>query len=330
MFHFSARVYSRSGGHSSVASSAYVSRSSLYDRRRGVTYDYSYKNDLSASFILSPASAPDWVSDRERLWNEVERLEKRSDAQLFRGITLAFPRAFSSEIAEMVLLKFSNSQFVDAGMIVDANVHGVGGENPHAHLMITLRSISTDGFGLKERGWNAAGNVTRWRQAWADVCNKELDEMGLSHLHISPLSYKARGIKKLPQRHAGYVGMKNLEVDEIDYDNAQIAIDRLRIELEEIQKEIDGVLAARRKRSIVYKAPNRQSMVNTLSAARETDFNMHHESPVSEKTRLLPQQPDASKNIASRVADGGLASRLQKIDRQLTPAAPSGTHGPAP
>lgn len=329
MFHFSARVYSRSFGHSSVASSAYFSRSSLYDGRRGVIYDYSYKSDLSASFILSPAGAPDWVSDRERLWNEVERLEKRTDSQLFRGITVAFPRAFSDEVAEQVLLKFVSSQFVDVGMIVDANVHGVGGINPHAHLMIPMRSISTDGFGLKERSWNAPGNVTQWRQAWADICNKELDDMGLGNFHISPLSNQVRGINKPPQRHAGYVGMKNLEEGEIDYHNAQIAIDRLRLELEEIQKEIDSVLAARRKRSIFYKAPSRQSMVNTLSATRSTDLHIHRESPVSEKTPL-PPQPDASKNIAVRVADGGLAGRLRKIDQQLTPSAPSGTHGPAP
>lgn len=41
--------------------------------------------------VFAPEGAPAWATDRARLWNEVERTEKRRDAQLAREIVVALP-----------------------------------------------------------------------------------------------------------------------------------------------------------------------------------------------------------------------------------------------
>ena len=105
IYHCSVQVISRSDNRNSVASAAYRSGSSLstqiVDKETGIsidyTFDYSKKNNIAHSEIIAPSDAPKWVFDRNLLWNEVERVEKRKDAQLAREIDLAFPKELTFE-----------------------------------------------------------------------------------------------------------------------------------------------------------------------------------------------------------------------------------------
>lgn len=81
IYHFSAKIISRSTGRSAVAA-AYRSASRLFDERAELPFDYSRKSGLLHSEILLPEGAPERWSDRQALWNEVEWGEKRTDAQL--------------------------------------------------------------------------------------------------------------------------------------------------------------------------------------------------------------------------------------------------------
>ncbi|WP_250379644.1 MobA/MobL family protein, partial [Escherichia coli] len=42
----------------------------------------------------------------------------------------------------------------DKGMIADIAFHDLDSDNPHAHVMLTLKTIGPEGFGKKERSWN--------------------------------------------------------------------------------------------------------------------------------------------------------------------------------
>ncbi len=77
IYHFSAQVISRSQGRSSVAASAYRSSEKLFDERTCEVHDFTRKSDVAEKAILLPQDAPDWMSDRERLWNAVELAENR-------------------------------------------------------------------------------------------------------------------------------------------------------------------------------------------------------------------------------------------------------------
>ena len=92
IYHFTAKVISRSKGRSAVAAAAYRSGSKLHDIRQDLSFDYTQKSEVVFSEILLPDGAPSWMANREALWNAVEAGEKRKDAQLARDIEFALPQ----------------------------------------------------------------------------------------------------------------------------------------------------------------------------------------------------------------------------------------------
>ncbi|RZA20010.1 MAG: MobA/MobL family protein, partial [Proteobacteria bacterium] len=85
-YRFEANVIGRSRGkqfsRSVVFASAYRAGEKLSFEREGVEADYTGKRGILETGIVAPEGAPSWMSNRERLWNEVEAVEKRKDAQL--------------------------------------------------------------------------------------------------------------------------------------------------------------------------------------------------------------------------------------------------------
>ena len=123
IYHLSAKVISRAGGRSSVAAAAYRTAGRLRDDRQGLEHDYSRKGGVVHSEIIAPENAPDWMRDRDQLWNAVEAVEKRRDAQLAREIEVALPRELDRGERLELLRGFVQREFVDRGMIADVAVH---------------------------------------------------------------------------------------------------------------------------------------------------------------------------------------------------------------
>ena len=63
---------------------------------KDMTFDYTKKKDLAYAEILLPENA-ERLKDRQTLWNEVERVEKRKDARLSREVELALPKELNFE-----------------------------------------------------------------------------------------------------------------------------------------------------------------------------------------------------------------------------------------
>ena len=178
-YHFNAQVVSRSCGASAVAGAAYRSGECLTDERTGEEHDHTDRDDLDAAEILAPRDAPAWAQDRARLWNEVEAAEKRRDAQVAREIRVAIPRELPPEDGRALVRDYAQRAFVDRGMVADIAVHGgQEGHNPHAHIMLTTRTLTPEGFGQKNREWNKKEHVTTWRKDWADSANRALARAG--------------------------------------------------------------------------------------------------------------------------------------------------------
>ena len=184
IYHLSVKVISRAWGRSSVAAAAYRTGGRMRDERQGLEHDYSRKGGVVHSEILAPGSAPDWMRDRDQLWNAVEAVEKRRDAQLAREIEVALPRELNRGERLELLRGFVQRQFVDRGMIADVAVHEVkardGQGQPHAHVMLTMRELTGEGFGKKDRRWNAPDLLMGWREAWARDANTALERAGRS------------------------------------------------------------------------------------------------------------------------------------------------------
>jgi Ti-type conjugative transfer relaxase TraA len=202
IYHLTAKIVSRARGQSVVASAAYRSGSSLADTRYGVTHDYTHKQGVDYSEILAPDGAPSWVLDRAQLWNAVEAFEKRKDAQLARELEIALPLELTNDEQVALARDYALRHFVSKGMIADLNIHREDPNNPHMHLLLTMRKISADGFGPKERSWNAKQDLLNWRAQWAEVANEHLARAGHA-IHIDHRTLEAQQIELTPGQKIG-------------------------------------------------------------------------------------------------------------------------------
>jgi len=206
IYHLHVKVIGRKAGSSAVASAAYRSASRLRDERIDRSHDFTAKRGVVHSEVMLPEGAPEHLGDRERLWNEVEAGEVRKDAQLAREVEFAIPRELTQAQGIELARDFAQAEFVDQGMIADVNVHWDIGEDgmpkPHAHIMLTMRSVDENGFGQKVRDWNRTELVERWRERWAELANERLAELDID-ARIDYRSFEAQGIALEPQSQIG-------------------------------------------------------------------------------------------------------------------------------
>src|SRR5713226_4740957 len=201
IYHFTAKIIQRSHGRSAVAAAAYRSASAFTDQRQGQSFDYSDKPNVVYSEILLPEGAPEWMREREALWNGVEAAEKLRNAQVAREVEFALPEELTQAEAIGLAREFVEREFVARGMVADLNVHWDEG-NPHAHVMLTMREVTPEGFGRKVREWNQVGLLREWREHWADLANQHLMRAGYD-VHVDHRSFKDQGIELEPTSHLG-------------------------------------------------------------------------------------------------------------------------------
>ena len=202
IYSFRMQVISRGKGRSATAAAAYRSGEQIKDERTDETHDYTGKSAIYGSEVLLPENAPERLSDRSTLWNEVEQGEKRKDAQLSREVMIALPVELSHLEKANLTREYVQSEFVERGMIADVCYHDFDSTNPHAHIMLTMRTVDETGFGKKQRQWNRKSEIEQHRKAWADYANAALEKAG-HDARIDHRSLEAQGIDREPQIHLG-------------------------------------------------------------------------------------------------------------------------------
>jgi hypothetical protein len=207
IFHCGVSVIGRKAGRGAIASAAYRAGQKLQDERTGKIYDYSRRKGVVYTNIVAPQNAPDWVSDRAKLWNAVEASEKRKDSQVAREIMLALPAELDSSQRIKLIRRYIFEQFTKAGMIADFAIHAPSRQgderNYHVHIMLTTRTITSAGFGGKARQWNAKSCIYQWRQAWERHANQALEAAGFD-CRIDGRSHASRGLDLEPRLHLGH------------------------------------------------------------------------------------------------------------------------------
>ena len=157
LYHFHVTQIKRSAGQSAVAAAAYRSGEKLHSEYYGEDSDYTRKGGVICSEILLPPQAPPSFSDRETLWNAVEKVERGKRAQLAYSFDIALQNEFSMEENINLARQFLLDNFVSRGMVVDFAIHSPDKEdggisNPHFHVMCPIRPIEQDGkWGNKQR-----------------------------------------------------------------------------------------------------------------------------------------------------------------------------------
>ena len=230
IFSMRMQVIKRSAGRSSVAAAAYRAGEKLVDERQGITHDYSNRTGVEHTEILIPEKSPAWVRgiDRAGLWNEVEFGEKRKDSQTARELRLTLPREIPADQRIALVRDYVQRNFVSRGMIADIAIHNKvasdGLEQPHAHVMLTMRpAVEPDGWGQKVRhdwvpcpqgrthddgrpvmvesnaqSWNSAEYYERCREDWENTANAALARVGSAE-RIDRRSLLERGLARMPE-----------------------------------------------------------------------------------------------------------------------------------
>ena len=125
----------------------------MHDEKYDIDHDYTHKQDVAHTEILLPENAPAWMADREKLWNAVEANEKRKDAQLAREFNFALPRELTTRTKYYARSGICKRDVCDKGMVADLCIHNDkqpdGQFHPHAHVMLTMREVTEDGFGKR-------------------------------------------------------------------------------------------------------------------------------------------------------------------------------------
>ena len=198
----------RSQGRSAVAAAAYRAGVSLTDARLAMEFDFARKGGVEHAEILLPEGAPAAFRDREALWNAAEKSEARKDAVPAREVLLALPHELTFEQRRELVRAFVAEHITARGMIADVAMHAPGKEsdqrNFHAHVLVTTRRVTEQGFGRKEPSWWSPRQVRAWRAGWAEMQNAHLRRhLGPDAPQVSHLSLAAQGLDRAPTEHLG-------------------------------------------------------------------------------------------------------------------------------
>ncbi|MDU0435915.1 MULTISPECIES: MobA/MobL family protein [Staphylococcus] len=212
IYHFQNKVVSRGKGQSAIAKSAYNSASKIKDYEENDYKDYSNKQ-CDYSEILLPKNADDNFKNREYLWNKIHNTENRKNSRLAREIIIGLPNEFNPN-ENIELAKEFSETLSNEGMIVDLNIHKINDENPHAHLLCTVRGFDENGnfepkrIGNKRvRDWDTDDKHNEWRKRWETIQNKHLEMKGFS-VRVSADSYKNQNIDLEPTKKEGWKARK--------------------------------------------------------------------------------------------------------------------------
>jgi hypothetical protein len=287
IYHLSAAVVKRSAGHSTTAAAAYRAGVKIADERMGKSFDYTRRSGVRHTEIMAPANAPAWMSDRAQLWNAVEKVEKRKDAQLAREIKLALPHELDAAQRLDLVRGFVKTEFVDKGMIADVAIHAPSQRgdqrNAHAHIMLTMRELTGEGFGKKARDWNDSECLEGWRASWAERVNRALEDGG-HDARVDHRSLKAQGIDREAQIHKGpnVVAMEGRGV-ETERGERFAEIEGRNEERAELLAEAERLAAQRRALEQELEQANDNSLKTESRASREdTSMDATHSTEETE------------------------------------------------
>ncbi|QFT48996.1 Mobilization protein A (plasmid) [Roseivivax sp. THAF40] len=185
-YHLSVKTIKRSAGRSATAAAAYRVGERIECQREGRIHDYTRKQGIKETFIVTPENAPSWAQDRSKLWNEVEASETRRDSVTAREWELALPSEISAEDRSQITRDFAQELVSRYGVAVDVAIHEPHREgdqrNHHAHVLTSTRKLEPEGFTAKTRVLDSAKTggveIEQMRGLWAELQNRALERAG--------------------------------------------------------------------------------------------------------------------------------------------------------
>ena len=319
-------IVSRSKGASIIAKAAYNARDKLKDDYYGKTHDYSKKDDLVFSKIFLPEHIPKEFSNREYLWNEVEKIEKSKNSQLARNLLFELPRELNEQDRIKLISEFIEENFTSKGMIADCNIHNPlasdNEEQPHAHILLTLREMDNEGkwkpkcrkeYILDENGekiklksgnyksrkvnlndWNEPDKAKEWRENFSKKANEYLARNNIQK-RIDPRTFEEQGREELPQIHLGtssyQMEKKGIQTERGNQNRKIVALNlefrKLKEELSKLTSWIGSLIGSLQVKYDEYKQEKKEEYENKAELFNLYEYISIYHDIQGEKARKL-------------------------------------------
>ena len=319
-------IVTRSKGASVIAKAAYNARDKLQDEYYGKTHDYSKKTDLVFSKIFLPEHIPKEFSNREYLWNSVEKIEKSKNSQLARNLLFELPRELNEEDRIKLISEFIEENFTSKGMIADCSIHNPPAsdheEQPHAHILLTLREIDSEGkwkpkcrkeYILDENGekiklksgnyksrkvnlndWNEPDKAKEWRENFSKKANEYLARNNIDK-RIDPRTFEEQGREELPQIHLGtssyQMEKKGIQTERGNQNRKIIALNlefrKLKEELSKLTSWIGSLIGSLQVKYDEYKQEKKEEYENKAELFNLYEYISIYYDIQGEKARKL-------------------------------------------
>ncbi|MFV5483482.1 MobQ family relaxase [Acinetobacter towneri] len=197
IYHCTTKTVNRSSGRTAVASMAYRAGEKLEDKRTGLTHDFTRKDGVAHTEIVSNLNIE---IDRSQLWNLAEQSENRKDARTAREWVIALPDELDADQRKDLAKAFATALVDRYGVIADLAIHepskGGNDKNHHAHIMLTTRKAELDpenNLTLTTKAEIELSNAKRKslgmgttqdeikqiRETWANLANHALERAGI-------------------------------------------------------------------------------------------------------------------------------------------------------
>lgn len=330
IFHLSAKPVQRSKGRSATSAAAYRAGVCLSDERTGEVHDYTRKQGVEHTEIITPTGES---IDREKLWNLAETAEKRKDGTTAREYEIALPEELTHEERKALVQEFGKYLAERHGCAVDIAIHEPNRKgdqrNHHAHILCTTRQFQPGGkLGAKcdvelsdrdRQKKNLPGRKTELdatRAQWAHLVNGALERAG--HLErVSHERLEAQGIDREPTNHLGPVATamerrgertergdlnrepdadRAAQVELAQEEKVQVGTERMR----EQAREWRIAQEQARQRAIAAEKARHQERERLEREAKEQQDRIEAERKAQEKERLERERVERREQDRSR------------------------------
>ncbi len=209
--HFRVKGGSKAKGASGRENFRYLCREGKYQQR----------NDLVE---VIHKNYPAWAKEDPKQFWQAADIYERANARVYTELEIALPRELSQSQQQRLINDFVKQEIGDRHpytLVLHCPQSLDGGRNPHAHIMMSERSL-VDGVAREketffkranskypERGgaakdpdWNRKEKVAELRNSWEKAINLSLKRAGIDAV-ISMNSLAEQGIERIPEPKLG-------------------------------------------------------------------------------------------------------------------------------
>jgi hypothetical protein len=208
IYHLHVKTGSRTNGASAKSKAQYIQREAKYE------------NQQDRCLYKESEHMPEWAEEHATDYWEAADTYERANGRLYKEVELALPRELDQDQQIELARAFAHDLTDDENLPYTLAVHEGGGDNPHAHVLISERmndDIERDKdqwfsrFNRDEPELGGAEKTTslkpkEWleqtREDWAKEVNQALEREGYD-LSIDHRSLEEQGIDRVPQMHLG-------------------------------------------------------------------------------------------------------------------------------